>query len=331
MGLWTSTTEALRRRLALALPGARRRRRRVLEQDALKHLCHGEESSLAVTCRSVAGALGVDHDAAARVLDRLTRQHLVTWEGEILRLTESGRRQALEVVRAHRIWEQHLAERTGVEPSDWHRDAERAEHELSPQEADRLAAGLGNPVFDPHGDPIPARDGRWPRREATVSLEDLEPGSHGLITHIEDEPEGVFARLVSWGLHAGAEVERLADAHGGQRRLRRLDGEATELTAAEAASLSIQPLPDLAPQPGSPLSGLAPGRSARVVRLATDCRGLERRRLMDLGIVPGTVVTAQWRAAMGDPTAYRVRGSLIALRRDQAARVLVDPLPHQST
>ena len=71
------------------------------------------------------------------------------------------------------------------------------------------------------------------------------------------------------------------------------------------------------------LSSIAPGESAEVVALAATCRGAQRRRLLDLGLVPGTRVTSELRGPSGDPTAYRIRGALIALRRDQAHHIFV--------
>ena len=66
------------------------------------------------------------------------------------------------------------------------------------------------------------------------------------------------------------------------------------------------------------MSALQPGEAAQVTGISALCRGLERRRLLDLGIVPGTFVEAELRSPSGDPTAYRVRGGLLALRREQA-------------
>ena len=66
------------------------------------------------------------------------------------------------------------------------------------------------------------------------------------------------------------------------------------------------------------LADLEPGRKAQIVSISRACRGTERRRLMDLGILPGTLVEAEVTSPGGDPTAYRIRGALIALRRQQA-------------
>jgi DtxR family Mn-dependent transcriptional regulator len=65
------------------------------------------------------------------------------------------------------------------------------------------------------------------------------------------------------------------------------------------------------------------GESAEVVSLAVTCRGAQRRRLLDLGVVPGTRITSELRGPSGDPTAYRIRGALIALRHDQASQIYV--------
>ena len=89
-------------------------------------------------------------------------------------------------------------------------------------------------------------------------------------------------------------------------------------------------LPDSDEQaPGSfeRLSGLELGEHAVVVGISGLCRGQPRRRLLDLGIVPGTIVTAELRSPSGDPTAYRIRGAMIALRREQADLIQVERRP----
>nr|MBP6669933.1 ferrous iron transport protein A [Gemmatimonadales bacterium] len=75
------------------------------------------------------------------------------------------------------------------------------------------------------------------------------------------------------------------------------------------------------------LAALRPGESAQVVRIAAACQGPARRRLLDLGVVPGTVITAEYASPGGDPVAYQIRGALIALRRVQAELIQVEPLP----
>ena len=92
-----------------------------------------------------------------------------------------------------------------------------------------------------------------------------------------------------------------------------------------AANLSVQALPEEeeVDEPHERLSALDPGERATVVGLSSACRGAERRRFLDLGLIPGTKVEAELRSAGGDPTAYRIRGAVIALRREQAEMVQV--------
>ena len=101
------------------------------------------------------------------------------------------------------------------------------------------------------------------------------------------------------------------------------DGDEHVLAPVVAANVSFVPLPrDVnGGEPFETLASLTPGQSARVVRIAPSCRGLQRRRLMDLGLLPDTEVVAEMSSSSGDPVAYRIRGSLIALRRDQARHI----------
>ncbi|MCX6016999.1 MAG: FeoA family protein [Chloroflexi bacterium] len=77
--------------------------------------------------------------------------------------------------------------------------------------------------------------------------------------------------------------------------------------------------------PNETLAGLDIGASGVVIKLT--CIGAQRDRMMDLGILPGTRITAEMRGPMGDPTAYRIRGALIALRREQATTIHISPDP----
>jgi DtxR family Mn-dependent transcriptional regulator len=105
------------------------------------------------------------------------------------------------------------------------------------------------------------------------------------------------------------------------------DGDERILTPIMAANISVATLPSedrVEPTSHQRLSELDPGEQAEVVGVSRSCRGLERRRLMDLGILPGTTIEAELRGPSGDPTAYRVRGALIALRREQSELIYID-------
>ncbi len=92
-----------------------------------------------------------------------------------------------------------------------------------------------------------------------------------------------------------------------------------------ATNITVAPLPAAAPTRGpfDTLADLQPAQTARVVEIAPTCQGPQRRRLLDLGLVPDTPVEAVFGSAFGGPMAYRIRGALIALRREQAELVRI--------
>ncbi|MEZ4636087.1 MAG: FeoA family protein [Caldilineaceae bacterium] len=92
-----------------------------------------------------------------------------------------------------------------------------------------------------------------------------------------------------------------------------------------AANLTVEALAEPAVEiPALSLDQLRPNEEARVVALSRACRGQERRRLMDLGILPGAAIEVEMNSPLGDPTAYRVRDTLIALRREQARLIQIE-------
>jgi DtxR family transcriptional regulator, Mn-dependent transcriptional regulator len=300
-------------------------RARVRAEDALKHIYQTGTHGISPTMQSIAGSMGVNLDCAAETLSQLQQGGLLEMNGAEPRLTSSGERYALSVIRAHRLWEQHLAEKTGLAQSEWHRQAEHKEHFITPEQADYLAAGLGHPLHDPHGDPIPDSDGEFIAAPG-YPLPSLPAGNWARVLHVEDEPQQFYEQICAVGLHPGMVLRLLESTAQGVRFL--CDGEEHLLAAIVAGNISVTPIRNLQPaeEPAEALlSHLSPGGFARVVRISRRCRGAERRRLMDLGVLPGTIVSSEFRSPAGQLTAYRVRDALIALRQDQAAMVQVAP------
>jgi DtxR family Mn-dependent transcriptional regulator len=295
---------------------------RVRIEDALKHLYGGEYAEKPCSIDSVAGALEISRARSANLVAHLEALQLIRSNGVGLPLTDTGRSYALRLLRTHRLWERYLADRTNVSPADWHDEAEKAEHTMKPEETEALAARMGQPLYDPHGDPIPTAAGDMPPREG-VALTALKPGQNGAIVHLEDEPREVFQQIVDIGL---APLMRLRLEESTPEVVRfTADGRECELEPVAATNVTVVPLPraELGAGPFDHLGDLTPGESGTVVQISPLCQGLQRRRLLDLGFVPGTSVDAELRGASGDPIGYRVRGALIALRREQAEWIYV--------
>lgn len=303
-----------------ALGRGRKLARRVVLEDALKHLYNHEERSETATLESLAGSLQISTTQAVALVERMQRHGLARFaEGRIV-LSDEGRRYALEVIRAHRLWERYLADETGLDPLEWHDRAERKEHRLSREEAEALSERLGHPRFDPHGDPIPTADGAMFAGDA-APLTSLDRGERAVIAHVEDEPKVVYAQLVAEGLYPGIEIR--VDTKNDERIELSVQGRRLLLSPMVAQNVSIRRLNDdeRFVSASETLASLKEGESADVVRLSPACRGLERRRLMDLGIVPGTRVGLERRGLTGGLSAYQVRGTIIGLRQEQARMI----------
>jgi len=298
------------------------RSRRDLE-DALKHLFEQEYRGRRASLSSLAGVLHLGGHAVVTLVGRMQAQGLVVAHGQEFTLTPEGETLALQIVRAHRLLERYFADEARLPLGQVHAEAERREHGLTPQDVDRLSASLGHPVVDPHGDPIPTRDGVLAPPSGTPATA-WPAHTLGRIVHLEDEPEISFAQIVAEGLRLG---QRLRIVESTPERLVLSDGEHEfRLAPAVAANVFLAPATlDEAEAGLRRLSDLPTGERAEVVGLDESCQGFSRRRLMDLGFTAGARTRPFLKTFAGDPRAYEVRGTLIALRRDLAAQVLVRP------
>jgi DtxR family Mn-dependent transcriptional regulator len=306
--------------------GSARDRQRL--EDALKHLWDQEYRGRHATLPSLAGALGISPAAAVGLVGRMQTQQLVVAHGQEFDLTPAGERLALQIVRAHRLLERYFADEARLPLGDVHAAAERREHSLSVEEVERLSASLGHPTIDPHGDPIPNREGALPPAAGTP-VTSWPPGTLGRIVHLEDEPEISFRQILAEGLAVGQDV-RVIEAT--PERVVLTDGE-NEFRLAPVVAANVF-LTAAAVESGRGamvrLSELDDDVPAEVVRLDAVCQGFSRRRLMDLGFTDGARVRPILRTFAGDPRAYEVRGTVVALRRDQASHVLVRPVAAQA-
>lgn len=295
---------------------------RVRLEDALKHLTNCALTGRQGSIESLAGTLEMSRVEAARLASRLAARGLVQSAGEGVALTDEGRVYGLRILRAHRLLERYFADRTGIAPGQWHEEAEAREHSLTPAEADSLAASMGHPLYDPHGDPIPMPGGALPPRSGRP-LATLPPGTVAAVVHLEDEPREVYDRLRGVGLNPGVPVKLLESGPGGIRIL--VAGRETTLDPALTGNVHVEPVPerDTHTVLMERLDALRPGERGTVAEIAPSVQGPQRRRLLDLGLIPGTEVEAEMVSPSGDPVAYRIRGALIALRQQQAQGIYI--------
>jgi DtxR family Mn-dependent transcriptional regulator len=291
-------------------------------ENALKHLLRQATDGHSASFQSLKGELGLSDRVLLALTERLEHEGLIQSDGTHLKLTPDGERLALHVLRAHRLWEVYLAEELGMPIDRVHVEAERQEHRLSPQQVDRLSAWMGHPNVDPHGDPIPASDGGVPQVPGTV-LSAWPLSTPARVVHLEDEPPLAYAQLTAEGLKLGQVVRVIERTparivlHDGENEYRLAPMLAANVHVVAAAEAPV------AHEGVMPLTKLPSGATADIVALDPSFRGFARRRLLDLGFTPGARIRSELQTFAGDPRAYRLRGTTIALRREQSDRVLV--------
>jgi DtxR family Mn-dependent transcriptional regulator len=176
-------------------------------EDYLKTIYHFAESGQVATTTGIAEQLGVAAPSVSGMVKRLAEQGLVLHEPyKGVTLTRTGKREALRMLRRHRLIEAYLVERLGYTWDTVHDEAERLEHAVSDDLVARMADALGHPRFDPHGDPIPSADGAIEVR-ATTPLPEIAAGETVTIVRVDTEAGDRLRWFADNGLVPGAVVK----------------------------------------------------------------------------------------------------------------------------
>ncbi len=175
-------------------------------EDYLKAIYKLAQPSEAVSTSSLAEELQRSAASVTNMIKSLAEQGLVEhtpYHG--VRLSDQGERMALRVIRRHRVLELYLIEKLGYTWDGVHAEAERLEHAASDELIDRMAKALGEPTIDPHGSPIPTREGRIAERDL-VSLADLSPGETAVVREVSDHDDDLLRYVASLGLYPETQV-----------------------------------------------------------------------------------------------------------------------------
>lgn len=211
-------------------------------QDYLKTIYKLSRDRTAVTTSNIAARLRVAAGSVTGMLKRLAEQGFVEhvpYYGA--RLTAAGEREAVKMIRRHRVLEAFLVERLGYTWDEVHEEAERLEHAASDELIDRMAQVLGEPREDPHGHPIPARGCEF-LEEPLPTLAELDAGRRAVLRRVSDEDPALLRYLAELNLRPGVTIELIDRApFGGPLRVR--IGAAIEMLGVELAKrLHVEPL-----------------------------------------------------------------------------------------
>ena len=194
-----------------------------------------------VSTKALAGELEVAAPSVTEMVKRLAERGLVHREPyKGASLTDTGEKIALEVLRHHRLLELYLKEVMGHSWDELHEEAERLEHHISEAFEDKLDELLDYPTRDPHGHPIPTREGDI-EDLATDRLADLEEGERAVICHLADEDPALLEHLEERGLVPGASLEITeAEAFEGPLTVRAEEREAQLVGRVVARSVFVR-------------------------------------------------------------------------------------------
>jgi DtxR family transcriptional regulator, Mn-dependent transcriptional regulator len=181
-------------------------------EDYLKAIYDLELEGAPASTNDIADRLAISPASVSGMVRRLADQGLVTHEPyRGVRLTEDGRRAALRTLRRHRILECYLTEVLGYPWDRVHAEAERLEHAASEELVERMASALGDPVQDPHGAPIPTRDGRV--EEASLrTLAEVTEGEQVRVRRVHDKDPARLRYLAELGIRPGSVIRIVARA-----------------------------------------------------------------------------------------------------------------------
>lgn len=293
-------------------------------EHVLKHLFNAENLHRKTTAKNLCIRVGMGLRKTQALLNRMESNGLIKQDDQgNISLTDEGNSYAIRIVRAHRLWERYLADETGLSGDEWHQKAERLEHTTSPEQVEALAAQLGNPLYDPHGTPIPTVDGVVGPSQGQPATS-FAVGEVIVVTHVDKEQDHLYSQIQAEGIVPGMQL-RILETSAQRIRFGSQDNEHV-LAPVVAARIIAMPLPaeQIEVLSNETLSSLQQGETARVVRFAPTCRGIERRRLMDLGILPGTQVQVTLNGPFGDPKAFLVRQTAIALRKELSNLIFIE-------
>lgn len=209
------------------------------------------------TAQEIAAQVGVSAPGVSKMLRHLAKHNLIRYEPyQPVYLTDVGEKIALEVIRHHRLIELYLMQSLGYDWDKVHSEAERLEHHISEEFEATIERLLGYPEFDPHGDPIPTRDGKV-ARHVTDTLEEQSAGAHLVVRRVTDENEELLRYLAARNIRPGAMIELLEREPFGGSLLVRLAAGEQRISPDAARHVFVETVPQSAGDQGDTGAPLA--------------------------------------------------------------------------
>jgi DtxR family Mn-dependent transcriptional regulator len=179
----------------------------ISKEDYLRVIYKSLEDYETINPTMIAEQLGVSNAAVTDMLRKLTREKYVNYTPyKGIQLLEKGKAEAVKLVRRHRIWETFLYRVVGLPYHQIDEEAENLEHSSSDDLIDKLEEIMNYPEFDPHGHPIPSKNGKIPKQKKVISLDKLEENNSGIIQRVNDHSKELLKYLYESGLIVGNKI-----------------------------------------------------------------------------------------------------------------------------
>ena len=179
----------------------------ISKEDYLGIIYKYKDESGEAKANVIAEKLNVSNSAVTDMLRKLSKDKYIKYQPyKGIKLTAAGEEYARNIVRRHRIWEVFLNQIVGVPWDKVHDEAHNLEHSASDELINRMEEMLNFPEFDPHGDPIPGKDGTFPIQKQTVSLSKLKKGDTGIVIRVNDFDNDFLNYLSQIGVDLRKEI-----------------------------------------------------------------------------------------------------------------------------
>lgn len=211
------------------------------EENYLKSIFHLEgELQTEVNTSSIAEVMETKPSSATDMVQRLAEKKLVNYRPyKGVQLTAKGRKLAANVIRKHRLWEVFLVEKLNFQWDEVHEIAEQLEHIQSDELISRLADFLGNPEFDPHGDPIPDENGIFKKTEKKL-LSETKPNEIGICVGVQESGTDFLQYLDRLGIKIGTKIKMIDKENFDNSVIVQIDSKTLSLSGKVAENLFLK-------------------------------------------------------------------------------------------
>ena len=213
----------------------------ISKEDYLSEIYKNEDSNGQIKANLIAEKLQISNAAVTDMLKKLKHEGHIKYEPyHEIELTTRGREFAQNMVRRHRIWEIFLHQIVGLPWDKVHDEAHHLEHSGSDELINKMEEMLNFPAFDPHGDPIPSKNGIVPKQKKNVSLTNLKQNQKGIVIRVNDFDNMFLSYLSKIGVKLNKEIEVCEVLNFDKSLLVKIDDKEVNLSHTIAANIFVE-------------------------------------------------------------------------------------------